>query len=103
MNLLSLVLWGLAGIALAFFSLKTQTWSVTRITPTHPGRSMALVVGGAILRWLITGAIFVLALSRSIQAMLSVFILFLITRTLFIFIWQDALIQKPLQANQMKD
>jgi hypothetical protein len=64
---------------------------------------MALVVGGAILRWLITGTIFVLALSRSFQAMLSVFIFFFISRTLFIFFWQDALIQKPLQANQMKD
>lgn len=103
MNILSIVLWGLAGVALAFFSLKTQAWSVTRIAPTHPGRSMALVVGGAILRWLITGAILVFALSRSLQAMLSVFILFIISRTLFIFVWQDAFIQRPVQANQMKD
>ena len=103
MNILSILLWGLAGVALAFFSLKTQTWSVTRIEPTHPGRSVALVVGGAILRWLITGAIFVFALSRSLQAVLSVFILFILSRTLFIFVWQDAFIQRPVQATQMKD
>ncbi|MBG0783903.1 MAG: hypothetical protein H0S79_02255 [Anaerolineaceae bacterium] len=102
-NVLSIVLWGLTGIALAFFSLKTQAWSVALISPKHQGRSVALVVGGAILRWLITAAIFVLALSRSLLALLSVFILFIISRTLFIFLWQDALIQRPLQAMHLKD
>ena len=103
MTLLSIMLWGLAGAALAFVSLKTQTWSVMRIAPSRPTSSMVLVIGGAIIRWLVTGAVLVLALSNSIGAMLSVFIMFIICRTLFIFLWQDALIQKPLQTNHVKD
>jgi hypothetical protein len=103
MKILPMVLWGFAGIALAYLSIKTQTWSVIRVSPTHPGRSMALVIGGAILRWLITGALLVLALSNSLWAMLLVFIVFIITRTLFLFLWQDTLIQKPLRANHVKD
>jgi len=100
---LTMILWSLAGAALAFLSLKTQTWSVIHISPDHPGRSMALVIGGAILRWLVTGIVLVLALLYSLPAMLLVFIMFIISRTLFVFLWQDALIQRPVRVNQLKD
>jgi hypothetical protein len=101
--ILSMFLWGLAGAGLAFLSIKSQTWSVIHVSPDHPGRSMTLVVGGAIVRWLVTAVVLVLALSSSFWAMLLTFIVFIISRTLFISFWQDALIQKPLRAKQIKD
>lgn len=103
MELLSLILWGLAGVSLAFLLLLTQTWSVQIVSPDHPKRSTAIVIGGAILRWLITGVVLLLALSNSLWAMLVTFTGFIITRTLLIFLWQDGFFQKPLRIHLTKD
>ena len=103
MDILSLFLWGLAGVSLAFLLLLTQTWSVRIVSPDYPKRSTAIVIGGAILRWLITGLMLLLALSNSLWAMLVSFAGFMITRTLLIFLWQDGFFQKPLRIHLTKD
>lgn len=103
MKALTLSLWGLAGIVLAFLFLKSQAWSVMRISPEHRGRSLWLVIGGAVLRWLIIGGALYLALTESILAMLVLFISFMVARMLFLFLWQASTRQKPFRAHHVKD
>lgn len=103
MNAIHMCLWGLAGIALAFISLLTQTWSVKRISPDHPGWSVTLVVGGAFFRWLVISSVLVFALKNSLLAALIVLITFLAVRTLLLIPWKDFSIHRLLRADHSKD
>ncbi len=103
MTFLSYLTWAGTGILLALILLKTQAWAVERITPQYPKLSVALVVGGAIIRWLLIGAVFIMALRQSIGALLMVFAAMLVTRTLFLFLWQGKVLPIPLRSSGIKD
>ena len=102
MKIFELILWGLAGGGIAFLFLKMQGWSVMQITADKPERSRFLIVGGAIFRWLLIGALFIMALSFSTGAALASLIGFITVRMLFLFFWQDALLPKQLKPDLEK-
>ena len=77
---LSYLAWGIAGFALAILFLIMQRWTVNRITPTHVNQGKWLVIGGAVIRWLIFALLIILALRQAFTAALTVFISFLFTR-----------------------
>lgn len=85
MNLLMYLIWSLIGSGLAFLFLISQRWSVEKINPDRHRFSTSLVVGGAILRWLVISIFFLLALSYHITALLTVFGTFMIFRLIILF------------------
>lgn len=92
MNIIFLPLWAIIGIGLAFLFLKTQRWSVFAIHPSKPKTSKWLIIGGAVIRWVIIGLIFFAVGSFSIMALLVVFFSFLISRLLILDVWQKSLV-----------
>lgn len=85
MNLLSVFLWASVGIVLAMLYIKTQKWSVAIINPNNPRFSKGLIIGGAIIRWLITAIFLLITLNHSIGTMLIFFSAFMIARMVIVF------------------
>ena len=82
------LLWVLVGTATALIYLTSQQWSVNRLTPQRTRRSMVLIVGGAVLRWLLIAAALIFSMSYSYKALLLVFLSFMMMRFLFLLKWQ---------------
>lgn len=80
--------WILLGVAIAGIYLKSQQWSVNRLDPQKASRSMRLIVGGAILRWVLITFAFVVSITHSYKALLFVVIAFMIVRFVFLLKWQ---------------
>jgi len=91
MNLLVYLIWAIAGAGLAFLYLMVQRWSAQLIHPAYPKLSKWLVVGGAVIRWIVVFIILLMALSISITAMLIVFLSFMASRLLILIKWQGLL------------
>ncbi len=85
MNCMRLLVWALAGSSLAILFLLIQHWTVKLIQPQQLKRSKSLVIGGAILRWLLFSLLIILALQHTFVAMFVTFITFMITRTFLLF------------------
>jgi len=103
MNFLGFFIGSTLGAITAFLFLKTQSWSVMVITPQRPKFSKGLVIGGAVLRWLMVFLLLALALSYSIFAALVEFITFMLVRLLILFFWQDFIMPKAIKSTSMKD
>ena len=88
MRLLTYGLWAVAGVGLALIFTKTQSWSVKLIHPERAKLSKGLIIGGAILRWMLIFLTFLFALTDSLTALLIVFIVFMSSRVLILLKWQ---------------
>jgi hypothetical protein len=94
------LLWILLGGLTAYVYLVFQRWSVNQINPQNQSRSIKLIIGGAILRWLMLFTILALSISHSYRAMFFVFISFMVARSFILLHWQDRLRIKSLFSPQ---
>ena len=85
------ILWIVIGVSTAILYLKSQQWTVTRLDPFKASHSLRLIIGGAILRWILILTVFYASISHSFQALLIVFISFMFVRIIFLLIWQGLL------------
>ncbi len=90
MNKFIMPIWMVVGIGAAFLFLKSQWWSVMAIQPAKPKRSRWLIIGGAIVRWLILAIVFITAGNFSIMALVIVFVSFMFSRLFILFFWQKS-------------
>lgn len=81
------IVWIIIGILMAFVILKSQEWSVLYIHPEKSKKSMRLIIGGTILRWMLIIAVLIFSLSHSYLATLIVFSTFIILRLIFLLKW----------------
>lgn len=85
MNIFIYFLWAIIGFGLAILFIKTQSWSVSIINPQYPKFSKRIIIGGAIIRWLIISLFLILTVNHSIIAMLILFFTFIITRLVILY------------------
>jgi len=85
MSILFYFLWAIIGIGLASLFIQTQKWSVSLINPQKPKISKAIIIGGAIIRWLIIAFFLLLTLNHSILSTLILFSIFMLARIVIIF------------------
>lgn len=88
MNMLTTFVWIIIGTITALVILKSQEWSVLYIHPENTKKSMSLIIGGTILRWMLIMAVFIVSLSHSYLATLIVFSTFIVLRLIFLLKWQ---------------
>ena len=88
MRMDNLLIWVVIGILTALIFLKSLEWSVNMIHPKNEKKSMGLIIGGIILRWILIISVLVFSLSHSTSAALIVFCVFMILRLIFILKWQ---------------
>jgi hypothetical protein len=88
MKMTNPLIWILVGTITALALLKSQEWSVSNIHPNRTKRSMSLVIGGTILRWMLIIAVFIYSLSHSYLATFIVFSTFMFLRLIFLLKWQ---------------
>lgn len=81
--------WALIGAITALIYLKFQQWSVDRINPQNKSWSIKLIIGGAVLRWLLIIAVLILSISHSYRSMFIVFVTFMFVRLLILIKWQS--------------
>lgn len=74
------LLWVILGIGLAIVFIKTQRWSVSLINPQYPKFSKRIIIGGAIIRWLIIAILLLISLNQSLISMLILFFTFMLAR-----------------------
>jgi len=79
--------WMISGAALAYLYLQSQVLSVKLINPENPKGSKWLIIGGAVIRWIIVFLSLALALSQSLIAMILTFCSFLTTRMVILYKW----------------
>jgi hypothetical protein len=94
------LLWLITGVVTALLFLKSQQWSVDRIDPLNESRSIKLIIGGAIFRWLFIFIIMGIALSQSYRALFIVFSSFMLVRLAFVFGWHGRKHSKPVDFPQ---
>ena len=92
--------WILIGAATAGVYLITQQWSVNHLDPQRASRSVRLIVGGAILRWVLISIVLVASILHSNQAILFVVVAFMIVRFSFLLKWHYRLKIKNLFLRQ---
>lgn len=86
MNWFEFLLWALAGSALALLFLIMQRWTVKKVHPDKVKGSKRLVIGGAVLRWILFSLLAMLALVYSYAATFIVFFAFMGTRMFLLFV-----------------
>ncbi len=89
MSVISYFIWTLIGTGLAMLFLQSQYWSVKIIDPTRARQSRWLIIGGAVLRWVVVFLVIMAALSYSYTSLMVVFVTFLITRMIVVNKWQQ--------------
>ena len=72
--------WALTGSILAVLFIKSQNWSVAQIDPDKQRFSIFIVLGGAVVRWLIFSVAIVLSLTHSIGSAISLLASFIFVR-----------------------
>lgn len=97
MQIMIYIFWILIGNFIAFIFFKSQQWSVSMINPDFPKLSKSLIVGGAILRWVIITVTLILALRFSLTAMLVTFFTFIVVRVFMLLRWQNLINTKKKQ------
>lgn len=75
----------LLGIIFGVLSTLTQFWTVAHLRPEAIVHAQFLVIGGAILRWVIAGCIILTMLSNGVMPALLTFSGMLITRWVMVF------------------
>jgi len=65
--------WLCAGVALGFFNIMTQWWTVQRLHPEAPHYALVLMMGGMMLRWLLAAGLFITALQGGLFPLLMAF------------------------------
>ncbi len=85
MTTLIYISWALIGSVLAVLFIKSQNWSVTRIDPDKQRFSMFIVLGGAVLRWLLFSLALILSLNHSIGSAIGLFTTFIFVRLIILF------------------
>ena len=90
MKLISVIFWIIIGVLLAAIVLSFQRWSVNNIDPSRPRKSKQLIIGGAMIRWLLIAIIFIIAASQAFYSLLAVFISFMLSRVLILAKWQES-------------
>jgi phosphatidylserine synthase len=87
MTVLTSFLWLPVGALLALGFLFFQRWSVHKIDPSRRKFSKWLIIGGAIVRWVLIFLFFLIALSHSLFSLLIVFLSFLTSRLIILNWW----------------
>lgn len=82
------LIWFVIGIITALIYLLSLQWSVRIIQPDNEKNSMRLIIGGAILRWILIIVVLISSLSFSTLAAIIVFCTFMILRLIFLIKWQ---------------
>jgi hypothetical protein len=90
MNILNFAFWIIVGALVAFILLKSQRWTAMVIHPANPRGSKWLVIGGAIIRWILVTLMFVTAITHSTIALFTSFASFLVARLLILAKWQKS-------------
>lgn len=90
MSLFIVVFWIIIGSLFAFLFLKLQLWSVMVIHPSKPRASKWLIVGGAVIRWLLISILFIVAGFYSLYALFLTFSSFIISRLIILSKWQKS-------------
>lgn len=103
MSVIEYPLWLLLGSGAALLFLGMQKWSVKYVTPEKPRASKFLVLGGAVLRWMMVALILMLALTRSPLAALIAFAAFMIARLVILAIWEKQWRIAVVQPSSKKD
>ncbi len=103
MTFLQWMLWILVGAATAYAFLKMQSWSVRLISPEKPAMSSSLVIGGAVLRWILIFLLLALALQQSILAALVLFGTFMIVRLILLFFLKTQIMPEFARVKGIKD
>lgn len=65
--------WLAAGLAIGLLQVLTQWWTVNRVRPGNHAAVLRWTVLGALVRWVVTAAVLLLALSYSLSAGLLAF------------------------------
>jgi hypothetical protein len=103
MNLFRMMFWMLVGAITAFAFLRMQSWSVHLITPERPKLSSLLVVGGAVLRWILIFLLLFLALHQSFLAALAQFVTFMVVRLILLFFFRTQIMPEFAPITGTKD
>lgn len=80
--------WIVIGIITALIYLISIEWSVRFIHPGNEKKSMRLIIGGTILRWILIIIVLIFSLSFSTLAAIIVFCTFMVLRLVFLIKWQ---------------
>jgi hypothetical protein len=97
LTILTALLWTGIGAGLALIVLFSQHWSIRLIEPGKPMLSHTLIIGGAIIRWMIIAAFLMIALSNSMSTMLVAFSALMVFRLIFTFLWNHFFLSKSLK------
>jgi len=62
-------LWLLAGLCVGWFNGVTQVWTVARLPQSYKGAALFWVVGGALLRWIVTLGMLLMASRQGVWAL----------------------------------
>lgn len=84
MRLAAGLLWTIIGFISALIVFKTQQWSVLKLNPDKKSKSTILILGCALLRWVLIATILILASFQSVYAVLTFFVAFFSTRSLLL-------------------
>lgn len=95
MQIFTFIIWICLGAGLAYVFLITQRWSAQIITPEYPRMSKWIIVGGAVMRWIIVSLVFYLILINSPLGLLIVFSAFMISRFILLIKWYHPAIIPP--------
>lgn len=82
------LIWVLIGVITALIFLKSMELSVGYLNPEKGSKSVVLIIGGTIIRWLLIGLVLAYSLSQSTLAGFIVFGTFLVLRLIFLLKWQ---------------
>lgn len=85
------LLWAIIGVAIAGFILVFQYLSVNIISSQKPSMSKGLILGGAVIRWVLIATILYFALSTSLGALLICFASLMLSQMLFLIIYNHYL------------
>lgn len=97
-EILLCIAFGVGTAVLYFFS---QRWSVNRLDPQRPDRSVRLILGGTLLRWGLFITAMAISITHSYGALLIVFITFMLFRMLFLLRWQGWLGRETLKFRKL--
>lgn len=82
------LIWVIVGAMTSIIYFQSQRWSVQQLNLHNPRKSLWLIVGGTILRWVLVALVITVAATSSFSAMFIVFITFMIVRLFYLLKWQ---------------
>lgn len=79
-----MVLWVIPGAVLGILSTLSQWWTVAHLHPNAPLQSVTGIIGGTIIRLVLTGGLLVVALQQGVVAGLAAFAGWWLARTIML-------------------